>query len=100
MIAKADQDGYLKADDFKKCNWVQKAKGSSQKSNTLTEEQCKKFSQLNLDEISCSPLNELYRDFCLFILYTGQSACDAISLKYSDIRKLEVSAISYLNEGK
>lgn len=88
MIAKADQDGYLKADDFKKCNWVQKAKGSSQKSNTLTEEQCKKFSQLNLDEISCSPLNELYRDFCLFILYTGQSACDAISLKYSDIKKI------------
>lgn len=88
MITKADQDGYLKADDFKKCNWVQKAKGSSQKSNTLTEEQCKKFSQLNLDEISSSPLNELYRDFCLFILYTGQSACDAISLKYSDIKKI------------
>lgn len=88
MIMKADQDGYLKADDFKKCNWVQKAKGSSQKSNTLTEEQCKKFSQLNLDEISSSPLNELYRDFCLFILYTGQSACDAISLKYSDIKKI------------
>lgn len=88
MIMKADKDGYLNADDFRKCNWVQKVRGSSQKSNTLTEEQCKKFSQLNLDEISCSPLNELYRDFCLFILYTGQSACDAISLKYSDIKKI------------
>lgn len=43
---------------------------------------------MNLDEISCSPLNELYRDFCLFILYTGQSACDAIALKYSNIKKI------------
>lgn len=30
----------------------------------------------------------MYRDFCLFILYTGQSACDAIALRYSDIKKI------------
>lgn len=88
MIMKADKDEYLNADDFKKCKWVPKTRVSSQKNNTLTEEQCKKFAQLNLDKISSSRLNELYRDFCLFILYTGQSACDAISLKYSDIKKI------------
>lgn len=88
MIMKADKDEYLDADDFKKCKWVPKARVSSQKNNTLTEEQCKKFAQLDLDKISNSRLNELYRDFCLFILYTGQSACDAISLKYSDIKNI------------
>lgn len=88
MIMKAAKDEYLNADDFKKCKWVPKTRVSSQKNNTLTEEQCKKFTQLNLDKISSSRLNELYRDFCLFILYTGQSACDAISLKYSDIKNI------------
>lgn len=88
MIMKAAKDEYLNADDFKKCKWVPKARVSSQKNNTLTEEQCKKFTQLNLDKISNSRLNELYRDFCLSILYTGQSACDAISLKYSDIKNI------------
>lgn len=88
LIMKADQEGYLKAEDFKKCNWFKKPQSSSQKFNTLTEEQCQKFVSLDLSSISKSPLNELYRDFCLFILYTGQSACDAITLRYSDIKKI------------
>lgn len=88
LIMKADKEGYLKAEDFKKCNWFKKPSSSSQKFHTLTEEQCQKFTTLDLSSISKSPLNELYRDFCLFILYTGQSACDAIALRYSDIKKI------------
>lgn len=88
VISKADAEDLLKADDFKKCAWVRKTKWSVEKCNTLSLEQCKKFAEMDLDEISASPLNELYRDFCLFILYTGQSACDAIALRYSDIKKI------------
>ena len=88
VISKADADGHLKADDFKKCGWVRKTRWSADKCHTLSPEQCQKFVTMNLDEVSCSPFNELYRDFCLFILYTGQSACDAIALRYSDIKKI------------
>lgn len=88
LIVKADKEGLLKFDDFKNCNWHKKNRGSVQKCNTLTEQQCQMFASMNLDDVSSSPLNELYRDFCLFILYTGQSACDAISLQYSAIRKI------------
>lgn len=86
IIAKASKDELLKLDDFARCNWYSKPMGSSQKCFTLTSEQCRKFASLDLGKISRSRLNELYRDFCLFMLYTGQSGCDAISLKYSDIQ--------------
>lgn len=88
LIVKAEVDGYLKESDFKNCNWFVRPKESSNKFHTLTEAQCQMFQGLNLSEISKSPLNELYRDFCMFILYTGQSACDAITLKYSDIKRI------------
>lgn len=88
VVMKADKAGLLNAEDFKNCNWLKKQQGSSQKFNTLTEEQCQRFTALNLCEISKSVYNELYRDFCLFILYTGQSACDAIALKYSNIKQI------------
>ena len=86
VLMRAEKQGLLKFDEFKNCNWYKRPRCSSQKTHTLTEEQCQLFVNLNLDEVSESPLNELYRDFCLFILYTGQSVCDAVSLKYSDIQ--------------
>lgn len=88
IIVKAEKAGHLKFEDFKDCSWWKKKRGSAHKFNTLTEKQCQQFANLDLAEVSTSPLNELYRDFCLFILYTGQSACDAISLRYSDIQKI------------
>ena len=88
IVVKADREGHLRADDFRNCNWFKKKRGSIHKFNTLTEEQCRLFASINLDEISTSPLNELYRDFCLFILCTGQSVCDAVSLRYSDIEQI------------
>lgn len=88
IISKADKADLLHLDDFKHCNWVKGKLVSSQKFNTLTDEQCREFALLDLDKISKSSLNELYRDFCLFILMTGQSPCDAISLRYSDIKQI------------
>lgn len=88
VLVRADKEGYVKWDDFKNCKWRGKNRQSVQKYNTLTAEQCKRFVTLKLDEMPQNPKSELYRDFCTFILYTGQSACDAISLKYSDIQVL------------
>lgn len=84
IVMKADKEDYLDADDFKKCRWHKDSQLSSQKFNTLTDEQIKKFMDLDLCSITKSQYNELYRDFCLFILYTGQSACDAIALRNCD----------------
>ncbi len=89
IIMKADKDGYLNYDDFKRCNWYRKTFVSKQKYHTLTDEHIKRLSELDLNMYSTSKYNELYRDFCFFILYTGQSACDALSLRYSDIEKIE-----------
>lgn len=86
VLMMADKEDLIKFETFRKCNWHQKSRSSSQKTNTLTDEQCRLFASLDLNEISSSRNNELYRDFCLFVLYTGQSVCDAVSLKYSDIK--------------
>lgn len=88
IVMKADKEDLLKADDFKNCNWYKKPRVSSQKFYTLTEEQCKLFATVNLDNIFKSRFNEFYRDFCLFLLYTGQSVCDAATLRYSDIEQI------------
>lgn len=89
IIAKADKKGLMDLEKFEKCDWFKNNGASSQKNNSLTEAQCKKFATMNLDKVCDSPKNELYRDFCLFLLYTGQSPCDAITMKYSDIKNIE-----------
>lgn len=88
IVVRAGKAGYLKWDDFKNCKWRGKNRESVQKYNTLTSEQCKRFVGLTKEEMPKNPKSELYRDFCTFILYTGQSACDAIALKYSDIKSI------------
>lgn len=89
IIMKADKDMLVNAEDFVRCNWHKGGNvASSQKFNSLTPEQVRMFKELNLREYSRSKRNELFRDFCLFILYTGQSPCDAIALKYSDIQRI------------
>lgn len=89
LLARAENLDYLNLNDFKKCNWCKKSKVSSQKYNTLSDEQIRRFAQLNLDEIANTSKNTLYRDFCFFLLYTGQSPCDAICLRYSDIKQID-----------
>lgn len=88
LIMKADKAGFLNADDFKRCDWEKGVQVSNNKYHTLTDNQIKKFKSLDLDKIAPSPKNELYRDFCIFLLLTGQSPCDAMTLKYSDIEEV------------
>ncbi|MCM1296833.1 MAG: tyrosine-type recombinase/integrase [Muribaculaceae bacterium] len=88
VVMKADKAGHLKADDFKNCNWYKKNGWSAHKNKTLTEEQCRMFATMDLDSVCKSRMNELYRDFCLFILYTGQSPCDAVALQRSNIERI------------
>lgn len=86
VIMMADKRGLLKGDDFKGCGWESKRGESVNKSRTLTEEQCRQFATMKIEgELVCR-WGELYRDFCVFLLYTGQSPCDAIALKYSDMQ--------------
>lgn len=88
VIMKADKAGHLNADDFKRCNWKKYKNSSANKFDTLTEDQIALFKAMDLDDVVDSSKNELYRDFCLFILQTGQSACDALTLRYSDIKQI------------
>lgn len=88
ILMKADKDGLIDFNNFKGCNWFKDSQASVQKYYTLTREQCRQFATMDLDEIHNSGKNEIYRDFCLFLLYTGQSPCDALTLRYSDIQTI------------
>lgn len=87
LIMKADRDNFLEADDYRRCKWFKDNPASSQKYNTLTEEQIQEFKVMDLCKISKSPLNEFYRDVCLFVLHTGMSVCDVLSLRRIDRKK-------------
>ena len=79
---------YTMMNEVELCNWIRKNGKSSKKYQTLTAQQCDRFVNLSVDELPKGQNTELYRDFCTFILYTCQSACDAISLQYSDIQNI------------
>lgn len=70
----------------KSVEWAKKPISSIQKNRTLTAEQCNKLKDMPAKELPQNRKKLLYRDFCLFLLYTGQSPCDAIALKYSNIQ--------------
>ena len=70
------------------CDWIKKNSRGTKKYETLTDEQCKMLADMPVDKLPKGEHSELYRDFCLFILYTCQSPCDAIALKYSDIQHI------------
>jgi len=86
VLAKADKDGLLNIEPLERARWCKASLASANKNNTLTEEQIAKLKKLMPWEISRSSRSALFKDVCLFILCTGQSVCDALSLKYSDIR--------------
>lgn len=88
-LVRADEWGWFRFDRLKGVTWAKKKLGSSQKYNTLTPAQCKRFAEMTPKELPQNPKKFLYRDFCIFLLYTGQSPCDAISLKYSDIQTID-----------
>lgn len=89
VLVRAEKAGHINMEAFKNCKWQKKKKSSEHKNRTLTEEQCKQFAELDLAKIPRFTRSALYRDFCLFILYTGQSVCDAATLKYSDIQRID-----------
>lgn len=91
LLVRCERMGFFDMKTVEFCRWAKKKKSSAYKYDTLTSEQCKKFIELDrktLYLISRNQNNELYHDFCVFIFYTCQSACDAISLKYSDIQTI------------
>lgn len=84
----ADKEGVFDFDSLQGVRWKKKELGSVNKYKTLTELQCKKLEAMKVIDLPRNPKSELYRDFCIFLLYTGQSPCDAITLQYSDIENI------------
>lgn len=85
LLNKSMANGWMAKRDFSSCNWEKKSTRSAKKYESLSEAQCSMFRNFPLSALPRGPHTELYRDFCLFILYTCQSVCDAVALKYSDI---------------
>ena len=88
LLSKANDEGWFDITPVLKCNWIKKNGKSVKKYESLTNEQCKKLIELDIKELPKDKKAELYRDFCVFILYTCQSPCDALSLKWSDIQSI------------
>lgn len=88
MINLAGKEDYLNPDDFKKCDWFKKSKASAQKYNTLSEEQIENFLKIDPIVETRTRRARLFKDVCLMMLYTGQSACDALTTKPSQIQTI------------
>lgn len=86
VFSKADELGWFDFDTLKGTKWCKKLRVSANKYRTLTTTQCNQIMALSEAELPNSKNKLLFRDFCVFLLFTGQSPCDAISLKYSDIQ--------------
>ncbi len=90
-----DKMGYFDIGKLKGVRWSKKNKESVHKYQTLTNQQCNDFVNLSKSQLPVNPRNpqyawkaQLYHDFCVFILYTCQSPCDALCLKYEDIQNI------------
>lgn len=86
ILIKAEKMEKYDFSHVEKCRWASKKSGSAKKYEALTADECRRFVNLTLKELPRSKKAQLYRDFCVFIMYTCQSPCDAINLKYSDIQ--------------
>lgn len=90
IVARADKQGIVKLDDYKNCGWITKKPVSSQKYHTLNEAQCRMLANLSFDDDFLRfKYNRLYKDAALLMLYTGQSPCDVLSMKYSSIQVID-----------
>lgn len=89
VMGVAEREGIFDMATLKSVRWKKKDLGSVHKYRTLSESQCKKLEGMGIKELPRSPRSLLYRDFCMFLIYTGQSPCDAIALKYSDIENID-----------
>lgn len=84
-LVKAEQRDLFDMQTLKHVRWAKKSSVSSQKNRSLTDAQCEEISKMSAKELPKSPHKILYRDFCVFLIETGMSVCDVISLKKSNI---------------
>lgn len=89
VLNKADGFGLYDMNELRGVRWAKKQSVSGNKYHTLTPAQCNTFIALKRSELPKNPKSSLYKDFCVFLLFTGQSPCDAIALKYSDIEVID-----------
>ena len=86
ILNKAARNGWYDANLMCGAMWRRKGM-STHKYETLTKDQCRRFINMGIDELPSpnAKYTELFRDFCVFILFTCQSPCDAICLKYENV---------------
>lgn len=86
LLNKAAKNGWYDTSQLIGANWKKKSV-SVHKYETLTREQCRRFINMKIEEMPFpkGKYTELMRDFCVFILFTCQSPCDAICLKYENV---------------
>ncbi len=88
-LVKAEKLGWIDFNTLRGVRWSKKSRISAHKYHTLTSAQCNQIMTMSAKELPNNPKKMLYRDFCVFLLFTGQSPCDAIALKYSDIQIID-----------
>ena len=85
-LAKKGEYDFSQAEN---CQWWKKNRCSNQTYYTLSDDERRRFFKMPIEELPKSKNAELFRDFCIFIFYTLQSGCDAISLKYDNIQNIK-----------
>ena len=88
-LNKAVDNGWLDKSVVENSRWVKRIRNNERKYETLSDEQCRRFIEMPIDELPKALKKALFRDFCVFTLYTCQSPCDAITLRYSDIKVID-----------
>lgn len=89
VLVRAEKMELVDMAQYKSVSWVKKSRVSEHKYYTLTTDQCNKLVALSGKELPKNSKKFLYRDFCVFLLFTGLSPCDAIALKHSDIERID-----------
>lgn len=88
-LVRAQDRDWFDMSTLRHIKWAKKPLISSQKYHTLTTTQLQHFSSMSYQQLPSSANKILYRDFCLFMLYTGASPCDIVSLRYDQIKKID-----------
>ena len=88
VLNKAYKMGWYNFSKVEHCEWPKKNSKSTKKNESLSDDLCRKFIALSDDELPNHRHKILFRDFCVFILYTCQSVCDAVALQYKNIQNI------------
>ena len=89
FLAYAEKKDMFDLSKLKHVQWHNTLPASVHKYNTLTPAQCNKLMNLKDGELPKNKRKILFKELCIFLLFTGQSLCDALFLKCSNIETID-----------